>query len=82
MEYADFEIWLRKYGDAWQGRDANSATELFTPDALYYWTPFEAPKHGRDGIYGAWHDAVMGQKDVEFTSEILAIVGNRGIARW
>ena len=82
MDHTDFEIWLGKYGDAWEGRDATSVTELFTPDALYYWTPFEAPKRGRGGIHEAWHDAVTGQKDIEFSSEILATIGNRGIARW
>ena len=47
MDHTDFELWLRKFGKAWEGQDAVSPIELFTPDARSFWTPFEAPKRGK-----------------------------------
>ncbi len=82
MEHEAFERWLSDYGEAWETRDPQRTAALFTPDGLYYWTPFDEPNRGRNEIAQAAADAVSGQKDIHFRSEILAIVGNRGIARW
>ena len=82
MDIHAFEDWLAQYGRAWESRDSEAAANLLTPDALYYWTPFEEPKRGREGIAQAWREATSGQDDIQFNSEVLAVVGLRGIARW
>ena len=82
MNHEDFARWLADYGAAWEGRDLEAARRLFTPDALYYWTPFEEPKRGRTGIAAAWDEATSGQKDIHFRSEILAVAGDRAWCRW
>ena len=82
MNYTDFEIWLKKYGAAWKNQNAESARKLFTPDALYYWSPFNVPNRGSDQIYKSWQEAVASQKDIKFNWEYLAVEGNRGVARW
>ena len=79
---ADFESWLRGYGKAWEGRDADAAAALFTPDAEYYWTPFDPPQRGRAEIAAAWSGAVQGQRDIAFEFDVLAAAGARGSAHW
>lgn len=83
MDVAGMEQWLEAYGKAWEEKDADSFTGLFSPDVLYYWTPFEEPKRGRDGLAQAFHAAVSRQRDIHFTSKILATATEgKGIAHW
>ena len=78
----EFETWLRGYQHAWQTRDARAAVALFTTDAEYFWTPFDAPQRGHEQIAGAWTGAVEKQKDVRFDFTILGISGATGVAHW
>jgi ketosteroid isomerase-like protein len=78
----DFDAWLRGYQSAWEQRDAQAAAELFTPDAEYYWTPFDTPQRGRAEIAAVWDKAVSGQRDVSFRYDVLAVNGAAGIAHW
>jgi ketosteroid isomerase-like protein len=82
MRKDDFARWLRRYGDAWEKRDAKAATALFTDDAEYYWIPFGPPKRGLGEIEAAWAQAVGQQRDIKFAFRILATPGNLGIATW
>lgn len=82
MDRSGCESWLERYGTAWARRDRTAASALSTPDACYYWTPFSAPQRGKTSIAEAWQKAVSGQEQIECASEFLAIVGNRGMARW
>ena len=79
----DFKYWLRKYGDAWEKGDPGATETLFTSDAQYYETPFDAPMIGLDAIYKYWQDnAGLGQKEVHFSYEALAVHKNVGVAHW
>lgn len=82
MTAVGFESWLRSYGAAWENRDSAAAARLFTQDAEYYWTPFDAPQRGREQIAAAWDGAVAQQRDVHFEFEVLAVTSTRNIARW
>ena len=82
LRVTDFDTWLRGYKNAWEKRDPAAAAALFTPDAEYYWTPFDPPHPGRPGIAGAWEAAVANQKDVTFEYSVVAVTGASGIARW
>ena len=82
LTVADFEAWLGRYKAAWEARDPAAAAAIFTEDCEYYWTPFDPPAKGRAGVAAAWEGAVRGQKDVTFTSRVLAVEGARGIAHW
>jgi len=77
-----FQEWLRDYGDAWEKRDPEAAAALFSDDALYYWTPFDEPKRGREGIATAWREATSRQRDVKFLYDVLAVIATTGIAQW
>ena len=82
MNRRDFDRWLKAYGAAWEARDAEAFSVLFTDDVRYYWTPFGEPKTGRDGVAAAFSSAVANQRDIHFRYEILAVDAERCVARW
>jgi len=82
MTHHKFDTWLTAYGAAWEARDAETFAGLFTDDVRYFWTPFEEPKTGRDGVAGAFKHAVANQQDIHFSYEILAVGEERCVARW
>jgi uncharacterized protein (TIGR02246 family) len=79
---ATLEAWLSSYKQAWEQRDAGRAAALFTPDARYQEMPFDAPKMGREGIREYWTTVTADQRDIEFKSQVVAINGRTGVARW
>ena len=82
MDRTTFENWLDAYKRAWEDRAPEAAADLFTADANYFETPFEAPARGRDGIRDYWSDATRYQEGIEFSCEVLATTENAGIAHW
>jgi uncharacterized protein (TIGR02246 family) len=82
MDEAAFDAWLRDYGAAWEGRDAEDAAVLFADDATYVEQPFADELHGRDEIRDYWTAATGSQRDISFGHKVIAVVGDRGIARW
>lgn len=82
LDSAVFAAWLDRYGQAWEQRDADLAAALFTDDATYCETPFDPPMAGRAAIHAYWARVTAGQRDVRFSSEMLACTGAAGICRW
>lgn len=76
------EAWLDRYGSAWQSRDAAAAGRLFTVDANYHEMPFDAPKKGRSGIEEYWSKVTADQRDIQFSSQVISVTGNTGVAHW
>jgi uncharacterized protein (TIGR02246 family) len=76
------EAWLARYKQAWEQRDPARAAELFTENAAYHEMPFDAPKAGRDGIREYWATVTADQRNVDFQSQIVAVNGRTGVARW
>ena len=79
---AALEAWLARYEEAWEQRDPARAAALFTENAPYHEMPFDAPKAGRGGIRDYWAKVTADQRDVDFTSSVVAVNGKTGIARW
>lgn len=78
-----FADWLSRYRAAWETRDPAAAMALFAEDGTYRETPFVAPMEGRDAIGRYWRTRVVeGQDRVAFRSEVLAVAGDTGLARW
>ncbi len=77
-----FQSWLAAYGKAWEAIDAGAFTALFAENALYYWTPFDEPKKGKDGIAEAFSAAVATQRDIEFGARTLYVQAQLGAAHW
>jgi uncharacterized protein (TIGR02246 family) len=76
------EQWLARYERAWEQRDAAAAAALFTEGATYQEMPFDEPKLGHDGIRNYWTEVTADQRDIDFTSEVVAVDGQVGVARW
>ena len=79
---AALEAWLTRYKSAWEQRDPAEAAALFTAEAPYHEMPFDAPKAGRTGIRDYWATVTADHRNVEFKSQIVAINGQTGVARW
>lgn len=77
-----FRSWLDAYGQAWRSRDAGLFSGLFADNALYYWTPFDEPKKGREEIAAAFSGAVARQSDIDFGARILYTEAQLGAAHW
>jgi len=76
------EAWLARYKQAWEQRDPAQAAALFSADAPYHEMPFDLPKAGRTGIRDYWATVTADQRNVDFKSQIVAVTGQTGIARW
>jgi hypothetical protein len=57
-------------------------SQLFTPDAVYHWTPFQEPQRGRQEIASAVGAAFSGQRDIQFSARLLAAECDPCIAHW
>jgi len=77
-----FRKWIDDYGAAWTARNGTRFSQLFEDDALYYWTPFDDPKKGREAIAAAFNGAVGRQRDIDFGARVLYVQANLGAAHW
>jgi hypothetical protein len=82
MSFERFEKWLAAYKHAWETRDPEAAGKIFTEDATYQVTPFQEPNARREGIMAYWTRVTTEQRDVDFSSKMLAANGDTGICRW
>ena len=82
MTINDYRNWLKLYGQAWEDKDSDRFVFLFTERANYYWTPFESPKLGREGIRSAFENAISTQSQIKFGYDVLTFENNQGICRW
>jgi ketosteroid isomerase-like protein len=82
LSTASLESWLARYEQAWEQRDPAQAAALFTENAPYHEMPFDAPKAGRAGIRDYWTTVTADQRNVDFKSQVVAVTGQTGVARW
>jgi hypothetical protein len=82
LSTASLESWLARYEQAWEQRDPAQAAALFTENAPYHEMPFDAPKAGRAGIRDYWTTVTADQRNVDFKSQVVAVNGQTGVARW
>jgi ketosteroid isomerase-like protein len=73
----DASRWLEAYGGAWETGDADGILTLFSKDASYRETPFDPPMIGHDAIRAYWLDEPAKHREVHFTFEIWAVVGDQ-----
>ena len=83
MTEQDVQNWLDEYGRAWVNGNPDQAVALFSDTAIYRETPFDDPMRGRSEIRSYWQKgAADTQENVEFSSQIWAIVDCTAIAGW
>jgi hypothetical protein len=56
--------WIDGYRRAWEERDSDAATKLFSDNAVYRDDPFGEPYLGRDGVHAYWQNVTATQADV------------------
>src|SRR5580692_11489664 len=79
---AAFKAWLDAYGQAWENRNPEAATALFTEDGTYQVTPFLEPVRGRKAIFEYWSEVAHTEENIRFGYEILVAKAELNIARW
>lgn len=79
---AALTTWLAGYEQAWEQRDPARAAALFTENARYHEMPFDEPKAGRTGIRDYWTTVTADQRNIDFKSQVIAVNGQTGVARW
>jgi SnoaL-like domain len=83
MTTGDFQHWLDLYGNAWVAGDSDAVVQLFTADAAYYETPFDAPMIGTQAIHRYWTEgAKSSQTDVTFQALPISFDQDTGCAHW
>jgi hypothetical protein len=82
IDLVAFKSWLDAYGQAWENRDPEAATALFTEDGTYQVTPFLEPMCGRKAIFEYWSELARTEVDIRFRYEVLVANPERNIARW
>lgn len=71
--------WVRRYEQAWRSNDVGAVSGLFTPDARYRRSPYEAPEVGHDAIGAMWSEDVGQAFDV--SAEPVAVQGRTAVVR-
>jgi hypothetical protein len=79
---AAFKAWLDAYGQAWENRNPEAATALFTEDGTCQVTPFLEPVRGRKAIFEYWSEVARTEENIRFGYEILVAKAELNIARW
>ena len=83
MTEQDVQDWLDEYGRAWVDGDPDRVVVLFSDTATYRETPFDKPMRGQREIREYWQEgAADAQENVEFTSQVWAVVDDTAIAGW
>jgi hypothetical protein len=77
-----FKSWLDAYGQAWENRNPEAITALFTETETYQVTPFLEPMFGKKAIFEYWSEVTRAEENVRFRYEILIANADLNIARW
>jgi ketosteroid isomerase-like protein len=74
--------WVEGYERAWRTPGTDELPALFTPDAVYLHSPYEAPVLGLDAIRRMWDEDREGPDEVfALSTEIVAVEGDTAVVR-
>ena len=82
MTSDDLKSWLAAYKAAWETRDPDAAAALFAAGSTYRDTPYSEPFQGPDGVREYWAGVTSDQRDVDFASTVVGVIGQTGVAEW
>jgi len=71
-----------RFKRAWEERDPDAMTELFSDDAEYRIDPFTEPLSGFVAIREHWNSVVAAQDHVEFDAERVWVSGRTVLGSW
>ena len=83
MNRESVQVWLDKYVEAWRTYDPAQIGDLFSEDAVYFYSPFDEdnPVRGRDVIVADWLEEPDPEGSWEARYRALAVEGNVGVAQ-
>lgn len=83
MNRESLQVWLDKYVEAWRTYDPAQIGDLFSEDALYFYSPFDEqnPKQGREAIVADWLAEPNPVDSWEARYVPVAVEGNVGVAQ-
>ena len=82
MDRKSVQAWLDKYVAAWRSYEPAEIGELFSEDAVYFYSPWDAePVRGRAAIVADWlkEPNAAGSWEARYTP--VAVEGNAGVAQ-
>ena len=82
MSEEGFTSWMQRLGEAWEGRDASAAANLFSPDVRYRENPFGEPLRGREEVERYWLEMLAEQEEVSVSFKVLAVTEERTVVNW
>ena len=80
MNRESLQAWLDKYVEAWRTYEPSQIADLFSEDALYFYSPFDDPVRGREAIVSAWLKEPDPAGSWEAHYDPVAVEGNVGVA--
>ena len=83
MNRESLQVWLDKYVEAWRTYEPAKIGDLFSEDALYFYSPFDEqnPLRGREAIVSDWlkEPDLVGSWEAHYVP--VAAEGNVGVAQ-
>ena len=83
MNRESLQVWLDKYVEAWRTYEPAKIGDLFSEDALYFYSPFDEqnPLRGREAIVSDWlkEPDLVGSWEAHYVP--VAVEGNVGVAQ-
>lgn len=83
MDHESVQTWLDNYVEAWRTYDAQKIGDLFSEDALYFFSPFDEndPVRGRAAIVANWLEEPDAAGSWEAHYVPVAVDGSVGVAQ-
>ena len=83
MDRESVQVWLDKYVDAWRTYEPAQIGDLFSDDALYFYSPWDkdCPLRGREAIVADWLAEPNAPGSWEARYVPVAVEGNVGVAQ-
>ena len=83
MNRETLQVWLDKYVEAWRTYEPGQIRDLFSEDALYFYSPFDEqnPVRGREAIVSDWLREPDAAGSWEARYAPVAVEGNVGVAQ-
>lgn len=81
MDRESVQVWLDKYVEAWRTYDPAQIGNLFSEDALYFYSPFDDPLRGREAIVADWLKEPNATGSWEARYVPVAVESNVGVAQ-
>ena len=83
MDRKSVQSWLDKYVEAWRTYDEAQIRDLFSEDALYFYSPWdeECPLRGREAIVADWLKEPNAAGSWEARYLPIAVEGDVGVAQ-